>query len=399
MRIAFLYGKFSIGARPMDFENLYTATRGLTGSEISCLEYALAMRDRGHEVLLVVGQTMQPIEWRGIKIFPLTDPKVVDGCDAVCSWNEPDLFRELTPGPFRLMNQQLNDFGYCRPGWAEHVDLVTSPSAHHLEFLRKQAPGVRTWDVLPNGCDPTQYEDGHRVPGRVLWASSADRGLHRLLDAWPTIKAHVPHASLRCFYNFQPADFDEFEAIGPNVHPDLLEIAQRKRYIQYATARLAESKWDVQHVGSIGRTRMRMEFEHATVLGYPCDTIRYTEGFSVTSLEACASGCLPVLTDIDSLGHIYGDAAPMVRLGGQTFGAGPLGEFVDLMVRGLGDEAWRTEHVTKCRALAAKHAWPVLAARLERMLVDGIEARDGFRMNLVTAAQKRVGDGTEVAAE
>jgi len=394
MRIAFLYGRFSLGQRPLDFDNLYTAPRGLTGSEISCLEYALAMKDRGHEVLLVVGQDMEPRDWRGIKVTPAKTPRIVDGCDAVCSWNEPDMFRELTPGPIRLMNQQLNDFAYCQPGWAEDVDIVTSPSAHHLEFLRKQAPDVRAWDVLPNGCDPTQYEEEHRVPGRVIWASSADRGLHRLLEAWPTIKARVANASLRCFYNFQPANFDEFETTGPNVHPDLLEIAQRKRYIQYATDRLRDPKWDVQHVGSIGRTRMRMEFEHAMVLGYPCDTIRYTEGFSVTSLEACASGTLPVLTDIDSLGHIYGDAAPMVRLAGKSLDAEHMSAFTDLVVRGLTDEAWRTEHVAKCKALAAKHAWPVLAERLETILTTALAARKSR-----TSKTKTQNTTTEAVAE
>lgn len=376
MKIAFIYGRFSVGPRPLDFENLYTAPRGLTGSEISCLEYALAMQDRGHDVALVVGQDMQPLSWRGMPVYPLKDPKVVDGFDAVCSWNEPDLFREISPGPVRLMNQQLNDFGYCRPDWQEHVDVVTSPSAHHLEFLKKQAPGVRAWEVLPNGCDPTQYEDGHRVAGRVIWASSADRGLHHLLEAWPAIKARVPHASLRCFYNFQPANFDEFETTSQNVHPDLLEIAQRKRYIQHATARLSDPKWDVQHVGSVGRTRMRMEFEHAEVLGYPCDTIRYTEGFSVTTMEACASGCLPVITDIDSLGHIYGEATPIVRLGSKAVGPADVDEFVALVVRGLTDELWRNLHVARSKALAEAHAWPVLAEKLESILTQALVAKN-----------------------
>ena len=133
-----------------------------------------------------------------------------------------------------------------------------------------------------------------------------------------------------------------------------------------------------------------MEFEHAEVLGYPCDTIRMTEGFSVTTMEACASGCLPVITDIDSLGHIYGDAAPMIHLNGKVIDeyigplakkewaqvGGHLGAFTDLLVRGLTDEAWRAEHVAKCRALAKEHAWPVLAERLEGILTQGIVRRN-----------------------
>lgn len=386
MRIAFLYGRFSIGNRPLDFDNLYTSPRGLTGSELSCIEYAQAMRDRGHEVTLVVGQPMLPREWEGITVCQLDNPKIVDEHDAVCSWNEPNLFFEASDKPLRLVNQQLNDFGYCRPGWEEKVDVVTSPSGHHLEFLKQQrrpefggcyADTVKAWDVLPNGCDPALYEERARIPGRVIWASSADRGLHRLLEAWPAIKHRVPNASLRAFYNFTANDFDELEALGPNIGPDLLEIAQRKRYIRHAMAKLAGPTWDVEHVGSISRDRMAREWEQSSVLGYPCDTIRYTEGFSVTTMEACASGCLPVITDIDSLGHIYGEAVPMVRLDGGGLTGEKLREFVDLVVRGLVDETWRKERAEACQAFAKRFAWPALAARLEAIVEEGIDRKRG----------------------
>lgn len=375
MRLAFLYGKFSIGGRPFDLDNLYSAPRGLTGSELSCVEYALAMKARGHDVTLLLGQPIEPREWRGLKVLPLINPSSVADCDAVLAWNEPNLMIEVPKGPLRIVNQQLNDFAYCAPGWEAHVDVVTSPSAHHLAFLQKQAPGVAAWEVVANGCDPSLYHDGQRVSGRVIWASSADRGLHRLLEAWPEIKRRAPHASLRAFYNFQPAPFDDYEQTRHDVHGDLLEIAQRKRYIRYAMGKLAGPRWDVEHVGSVSRERIVREWEAAEVLGYPCDTIRYTEGFSVTTMEACASGCLPVITDVDALGDIYGGAAPMVALAGGSVDGPRLEAFVDLVVRGLTDAPWRAEQVERCRALAARHAWPVLADGLESMIARRLRAR------------------------
>lgn len=359
MKIAFLYGTFSIGNRPLDFDNLYTSKRGLTGSELSCIEYALAMKERGHDVMLVVGQPMEPREWCGLHVTPLSHPSVVDGCDVVYSWNEPDLLREITPGPLRVTNQQLNDFNYCRPGWEAFVDIVTSPSAHHMEFLRTLAPAVKRWEVMPNGCDPMMYKPGKKVPGRVIWASSPDRGLHRLLEAWPAIKNRVPEAHLRCFYNFQKADFDELEQTGPLVSLDLLEIAQRKRYIEHAMARIGGARWGVEHIGSVSRERVRLEFEQAIVLAYPCETIRYTEGFSVTTLEACASGTLPIITNTDALGAIYGEAAHVL---------GSIKDLADSVVRGLTDEAWRNEYVQKSVTLAHEHSWEKLSAKLEGLL-------------------------------
>jgi glycosyltransferase involved in cell wall biosynthesis len=375
MRIAFLYGKFSLGARPFDFDALYTAPRGLTGSELSCIEYARAMAARGHDVLLIVGQPLEPRTWYGVNVSPLVDPNAVADYDAVLSWNEPNLVFEVPPGPLRVVNQQLNDFAYCRPGWEGVVDLVTSPSARHLEYLKHQAPSVADWAVLPNGCDPTLYElddDARRtVAGRVVWASSADRGLHRLLEMWPRIKRAVPHATLRCFYHFEPAHFDDYEQIGPNVHPDLLEIAQRKRYVRYAMEKLSAGGWGVEHVGSVSRHRMAEEWERAEVLAYPCDTIRFTEGFSVTTLEACASGALPVITDTDALGQIYGDVAPMTKLSdSDRFDAQAQIHFSDLVIEGLTNHEWRRAHVARCRALAVEHSWGILAERLENILLS-----------------------------
>jgi len=392
MKIAFLYGKFSVGGRPLDFDNLFTSSRGLTGSELSCLEYARGMKARGHDVMLVVGQEMEPREWEGIAVHPLRNPHIVDGCDVVYSWNEPDLLREISPGPVRVVNQQLNDFDYCRPGWEEFVDVVTSPCDHHRVYLTRHAPGVRAWAVVPNGCDPTQYtaDDSTRVEGRVVWASSADRGLHRLLEVWPLVKEYVPHATLKAFYNFQPAHFDEYEQAGGNVHPDLLEIAQRKRYIRYAIDKLSNPRWGVEHVGSVSRERMREEWSRAQVLGYSCETIRYTEGFSVTSMEACASGCLPVLTDVDSLGTIYGAAAPMVKLKGGQFDRTTLRVFADFVVRGLTDADWRAKQVAKTRALADEYAWPVLCERLDTMLSTLVT---GHRL-LPTTDNNRATDNT-----
>lgn len=392
MRIAFLYGGFSLGNRPLDFDALYESSRGLTGSELSCVEYAQAMRARGHDVLLLVGQEMVPREWRGIHVRALNDPKVVADCNVVYAWNEPNLLREVAPGPLRVVNQQLNDFAYCHPGWEDWCDLVTSPSAHHLAFLQKQAPAVRAWAVVPNGCNPTQYSNDIRIPGRVIWASSADRGLHRLLEVWPEIKRRVPHASMRCFYHFVDAHFDDLEAPGPNVHPDLLEIAQRKRYIRYAMSKLAGSTWDVEHVGSVSRARMASEFSSAEVLAYPADTIRYTEGFSVTTMEACASGCLPIITDVDAMGQIYDGAAPMIAMGDPpVFAEKQRLELVNLVVRGLIDEEWRSGQTALCRMLAEQHAWSVLAERLEQTLTATMaqRVREQTTTPLVARAEER----------
>jgi glycosyltransferase involved in cell wall biosynthesis len=371
MRLAFLYGPWCIGSRTIDFDNLEASSRGLTGSELSCIQIALAMKARGHQVALFTaphGPQPPCRAWQhnGVEIevgdYPTYISRVqTNHYDAVCSWNEPDLLGAAPEGTVRYLNQQLNDFQYCPPYWENFVDVGTSPSAHHLGYIKQFITNKERWEVLPNGCDPDQYVRSP-VPGRVLWASSADRGLHLLLSVWPQIKARVPHATLRCFYNFAYEAIEDLEETGPLVQQDLLEIAQRVRYIKYALEKLKGQ--GVTHEGSVSRDRMRQEMGEAVVLGYPCDTIRYTEGFSVTTMEACAAGVLPVISEVDSLKYIYGGAVPMVKAPARQH----LDEFVDLVVRGLTDETWRKDMTGGTVTWARQHTWGILAEKLEGIL-------------------------------
>jgi glycosyltransferase involved in cell wall biosynthesis len=383
MRIMFIYGPYSLGNRPIDFDSLEQSSRGLTGSELSCIRYAHEMAARGHVVTLAVAQpglAFRP--WRGIMLVDLRDADV-GRQDVIYSWNEPDMLRGVPTSTLRMCNQQLNDFSYAHPGWQDHVDIVTSPSAEHARYLRTLPEAFAgRWEVVPNGCEPSDYEmraatDGDvvqrpsEIAGRVIWASSADRGLHLLLQCWPEIKRRVPHASLRCYYHWGYDDLIHHERPEGDAGVDICEIARRARYMRHAIGVL--KPLDVEHIGSVSREGIRQAFQEAEVLGFPCDTIRFTEGFSVTTLEGCASGALPLISDIDALGSIYGEAdLPMVK----SPVSSRLPEYIDLVERALTDRAWADGHRVKARAFAERHAWSVLAERLEGVITS---AKVGLR--------------------
>lgn len=382
MKIAFVYGPFSIGQRPIDYSNLWDDPRGLTGSEVSCIQYARAMAARGHDVTLLACQPGPP---QNLKLdgpgYGSVHVRATEGdvgalgenWGTVCVWNEPDILRLVRPDVVRLVNQQLNDWTYCQPGFADHVDIFTSPSAHHMQYVRDLSTGPdKRWWVLPNGCDPDAYSPMSKVPGSVLWASSPDRGLHLLLQAWPEIKRRVPHATLHCYYNFPKGQIESYEegatVQGHVVTPDILELARRARYVRYALPRLAHL--GVRHMGSVSRNQMALAMSEAAVLAYPCDTIRYTEGFSVTTMEACAAGMIPIISDVDALGEIYGGAVAMVPAPVSK----RMDQFVEYVVRALTDSAsGGAQHAA--RELASRHAWPVLAERLEKILEEAWRAK------------------------
>lgn len=367
LKIGFGYGLWCTGDRPFDIQNLWTDPRGLTGSELSFFCIAREMRRLGHEVTIFCrSKTRDVQDFDGCKVLDIGDLNFDStvGMDAFYSWNEPDVLRAVDSSCLTLVNQQLNDFDYCAPGYDDHVDIYTSPSEDHRSYIRGLTPSPHKWEVLANGCEPTQY-GGPKVPGRVIYASSPDRGLHLLLQCWPRIKKAVPEAHLKVFYNFAPW-FERLKDIAR--HPDytMRELAHRAMYIKDSLRRL--EGMDIEHCQSVSRTQMATEMSQAEVLAYPCDTVRYTEGFSVTLMEACASGAVPITSSVDSLGGIYGRVVPMVNAPAREH----LRQFTGLVIRALTDKPWAESVRADTKAFAEEFAWPKLASKLESLVQSRI---------------------------
>jgi len=152
------------------------------------------------------------------------------------------------------------------------------------------------------------------------------------------------------------------ENVDPRLHPTLGEQARRSRYIREALRRL--DGHGIELMQSVSRNRIVSEMSEAEVLAYPCDTVNWTEGFSVTLMEACAAGTVPVTTDVDALGSIYGGHVPVV----QSPVGERLGEFSDIVIQALTDPDFRSGVTKSARALADQHRWPDIAKRLVSLI-------------------------------
>jgi len=98
----------------------------------------------------------------------------------------------------------------------EHIDKFVLLNNYHSGIY--QAAGVPEGNIFvaPIGVDPEQYDKtirdcGHiRNYARVLYFSHPGRGLDRLREVWPQVKAAVPEALLASFWwepeHFRPAD-------------------------------------------------------------------------------------------------------------------------------------------------------------------------------------------------
>lgn len=371
MKIAVLLGAYSIGTRPLDFwfDNIWTCLRGLTGTDLATVMISKDLCKLGHEVSLFTVHTEpnnKPDLWEGVKLYNFIDRHTVidDTFDAVISINEPDAFRGVNTKGQKICWQFLNDFSYCQPDYNNFVDRFLSPCEMHMEHIKKTSPTPEKWSVLPLGCDPDWYED-KRIPGRVIWTSSCDRGLHWLLSQWPQIKKAVPEATLKIFYHFSYGNILNVEPHDTTNHPHVVEMGQRLRYIKEAIKRLAPL--GVEQIGSVSRKDMANEISEASVFGFSADTVAFTEGFSVSTMENHAGFTVPVMTDVDCLGSIYKDSGAIII---KSPIKDHLPEFTAAVIKSLTDKSFADGVIEKCRSFASNYTWMKIAEQMQKIIEE-----------------------------
>lgn len=339
MRIAVTYGPMCLQRSP---EETWNDPR--TGSEIGWVRIVQGLRDLGHVVLTN----------NNTKRF------TGNHCDVAISINEPDSLRDFTGRVRRRICMfWLNEFSFCQEGFDEHVDYYFSPSeAHSQQAIGPWgAPRPEKWHVIRLGCDPITESAGPRVPGRAITCSSPDRSLHRILEAWPGIRRAAPQATLQVFYRLQPW-VDELKATP--YFPPIERNRTRALYIEEALNRLCKGDWGVTVHDSITRDELQRELAQAEVFLHPCDTLSWSEGFSCSTMEACAAGAAPIISDCDALGEVYAPLEP-VRTGDWA-------AWRDRVIRALNDAEFRQDLSRRAVALAQEHTWKAHVSRLDQFL-------------------------------
>jgi glycosyltransferase involved in cell wall biosynthesis len=302
LRLAFFYPS-SWMREPIDVKNIWTSPRGLTGSEIACTVYAIELSKLGHEVYIFTSIAENASNVAEFRLYQeWFDKYRHQHWDALCSWMIPEPLKVANPSQFRFFNQQCADLDLCEPGWEAYVDMFAPLSHSHAKNMAGMTSFPKDrWRVLNNGVYTQDFKPSQKTPGKMIWASSHDRGLHWLLEAFPKIKRKVSHANLHIFYNFDGLNkFAQMEAPSTG---ELAELVYRSKYIKEALRRL-EGNGVYAH-GSVSRDRIRQEMATAQALAYPCDPVRFTETFGVTVLEACASGAVPVLCTADAFEELW----------------------------------------------------------------------------------------------
>lgn len=247
----------------------------------------------------------------GANFYPLDEHTPDNTYDAYISINEPDVLRPFPKDKLRICVQWQNSFDYCQPGFDSAVDIYACPS----ETLRQRLGALGLVDpkkliVVPLSSNLEFFQpQANRKPGSIAYCSSPDRGLHHILEFFPEIRAQVPEANLRIYYRLQPW----LDHIFGDPHLAGTEFYRRAKLIQEALEKLGTNGENgVTVVGPIPPRRLAKELCETKVMAYTFDPMRFTEGFSTAVLDACASGCIPIISAADALPEVYKDSAVFI---------------------------------------------------------------------------------------
>ena len=142
--------------------------------------------------------------------------------------------------------------------------------------------------IVPHGVDlgHLQRLRTARVPGRMLYASSPDRGLKRLLDDWPRLRAIHPELTLRVTYGWR-----RFEACTQGLAPARAFQARLR-------ARLRQP--GVEDAAALSRDEMARAYWQAEYWALPLPRAE-SELFCLNAVKAMHAGALGVVCRIGAL--------------------------------------------------------------------------------------------------
>jgi glycosyltransferase involved in cell wall biosynthesis len=257
--------------------------------------------------------------------------------DAYLAWNEPDLLRPHPTNKLKICVQQLNDFTYCNSDFDRYVDAYVMPSETHRKYLGATSPITRKKTfAIPNSINldlvaeaPTPSQ---RKPGSLIWSSSPDRGLNVALKVFLHVRERVPHATLKIFYRFAPW----FEAVK-NLSSFVGYMAREIKDILDMHGSNGEN--GIYLMDAKPNLDVLTAMKESVAQIYTCEPIYFTEGFSVSIMDAASTGCVPIISDADALPEIYGKAADVIK----GLPSKSITEWVAETTKVLTDDAYRTE--------------------------------------------------------
>ena len=184
--------------------------------------------------------------------------------------------------------------GAMTPERLAKIDRYLALSPVHVGFTKSLYPELHESGRLfqsANGIDSAGIKAAiagiERQPRRMMYASSADRGLKLILENWFRIRERVPDAELVVAYGF-----DNMEKIVKLMSGNDWRAGYQKELEELL------KQPGITVTGRIGQDRLWEEMAKSNIWFYPCD---FPETFCCQAAEQQACGAIPVTTNFWAL--------------------------------------------------------------------------------------------------
>lgn len=247
----------------------------------------------------------------------------------------------------------------------KRVDHVFCLSNWHKDFFLETYPQLPRDKIIvtKNGLDMRRFtREPKKIGNRLIYSSSPDRGLEKLLELMPKIKAQVPDVELHIYYGF-----DNWKKMVAN-HGSAMD----KKRVEFLERSLEDMTVQglVTYHGRVSQQALANAFLAAKVWAYPT---WFTESNCISAMEAQAGGCVPVTTALaalpETVSHGYILKPPCTS---PEYAQA----FVKRVVSLLQDDSEREKYATAGRAYTfAMHGWEHVARHWENHFYQSLETQ------------------------
>jgi glycosyltransferase involved in cell wall biosynthesis len=281
-----------LGNTPEEVYGNVMEKRGVGGVETTYLEVPFELAKRGH-TCFVFCKCETEHTYKGVYFVPFGKIHEYTNLnpDVIITSRWFDVLGNFPNAKKVIWVQDIFAPDYSGLNVYENSDAIVCSSLWHQEYLaqRLQLPVSRV-HVIPLSIRKELFADKHiaRIPGKVIYSSSPDRGLYLLKDMWEDIVKAVPNINLTVAYGWDTQK---------NASKD--EHWQEKTQKDIATIEEFVKKHNnITLTGRITKEQLAKEMLSSNLYLYPHN---FWETFCITALETQAAGIPMITTGIGAL--------------------------------------------------------------------------------------------------
>lgn len=257
-------------------------------------------------------------------------------CDILVVFNHLQVLDEFT---FDRCFSMLTGLPIGPVGYERQIEKFVCFSEHHIKLFKQQFPDISDEQavVISPGVEVPQRTVA-KIPRRLTWVSSADRGLWHLAMMWPAIIKEVPDATIKVTY-------------GPRRWIEMV----RWQHSCLASQALDVEDWlnsapnQVIDAGVMPKLELAIAQQETDLFAFPYDPIGTDAVTALAGMEMAAYGSAMLMSANGGL--------PTVFDGGAEFLPMPVNydQWLGAIVRVLKDDEERQEMSARAIQWARRH--------------------------------------------